>query len=61
VSGIDVGSPGLGIEALEHILPHERFAVDKVDLVGGGIKHPEIAVAGDVYEAFYFMVRLPCW
>src|SRR5262249_43727329 len=47
---VDVRAAGLGVEALEYILLYERLAVDEVDLVGGPLKHPQIAVTGDVDE-----------
>src|SRR6516162_2104045 len=50
---VDIRPSGLGIEAFEDVLLHERLAVDKVDLVGGAFEHPQIAVASNVYEALY--------
>src|SRR6516162_11338439 len=52
-NGIDIGPPGLRIEACENVLFYKRLAVDKVDLVCSALEHPEIAVAGDVDETLH--------
>src|SRR4029079_4409109 len=41
---VDVRPPGLGIEALEDVLPYEGLAGDKVDLAVGALELPEVAV-----------------
>jgi hypothetical protein len=56
---VEVRSPGLGIEALEDVLPHEGLAGDEVDLAVGAFELPEVAVTRDVHETLHgFAVAL---
>ena len=56
VRRIHVGTPGLRIEAPEHVLVDVRLAFDKFDASAGrgiaAIEEPHVAVAGDVDQSF---------
>jgi len=51
--GVDLGPAGLRVELHEHVLLYEGLAVDEIDLVGGALKHPQIAVTGGVDQTLH--------
>src|SRR6266568_2333808 len=50
---VNVRPPGLGIEALEHILAHIGLAGHEVDLSAGALEVPDVAAARYVDETFH--------
>src|SRR4029450_2576871 len=50
---VDLGPPGLRIEALEHVLAHIGRTGDEIDLPGGAFEVPYVAATRDVDQALH--------
>ena len=59
VRRIDDRAAGSRFHTREHIVPHERLAIDEADPVGATVELPQIAVARRVDEAFDNSVATP--